>query len=677
VAGLPPILAALVSSLLTAACFRLRGVVATLLAAYVVLTANLVLVTLALSPTRDVSRLGLALAEGVLLAASVLAWLALGRPVPPLAAARATLRELAASRLTLLYLAAIGLLLAYELVLALTVPPNNWDSLTYHLARVAAWFHHGGYYWVPNAPTDRINEFQPVAEQQIYFLFAATGSGRLFAMPEFLAQLAILAAVYESARRLGNRAAPSACAACLLATFGVIAYEATTAQNDLVAAGLPVAAACFLLDGTRTETALAGIAAGAAVGVKLTTVLVWPVLIALALLRGRRTLAAAALWTVIGFAAIGAWGFALTLDHTGHLLGHGGGRAEHMAGPSFPGSLVTLLSIMYTIADLSVLWPLPIEIITVAGLAVAFAVAWRQLRAGRRRKAVESSALVALPAVAAALMIVVAAVLAAATSALGTPVRGPHGSYDQGGFFGGLNNTADESSSAFGPVGGALFFGLPLFFAAAWVARDRLRIRVDARELVLAAAVPSYLVLLSIQVEFNEWFSRFLIVPVALTAPLFARLFTGRASTVAFLAVSVVIIALGITRLGSKRLFSSIGAPWHLTQSQAEAEAGQPTIGQAFDAYEAAVPRRAKVGAVLNGEFPAYLLNGASSLDRDVVFLKASNAADEARAEHLRYVVIAREPPTNAVSAGELAVRGWKVKPLGDGVWLLAVAPSR
>jgi hypothetical protein len=142
--------------------------------------------------------------------------------------------------------------------------------------------------------------------------------------------------------------------------------------------------------------------------------------------------------------------------------------------------------------------------------------------------------------------------------------------------------------------------------------------------------------------------------------------------------VSVAVIALGITRLGTKRLFSSFGAPWHLTQPASEVEAGQPGVGRAFAAYEVAVPERAKVGAVLNGEFPAYLLNGASSLDRDVAFLKSSDAADDARAKQLRYVVIASEPASNATAAHALAARGWKVGPLGsDGVWLLAVAPSR
>ena len=49
-------------------------------------------------------------------------------------------------------------------------------------------------------PTDRINEFQPLAEQEQLFGFAATGGGALDALPQFLAQLAILVAVYGLAQ---------------------------------------------------------------------------------------------------------------------------------------------------------------------------------------------------------------------------------------------------------------------------------------------------------------------------------------------------------------------------------------------------------------------------------------------------------------------------------------------
>ena len=94
-------------------------------------------------------------------------------------------------------------LLGYELVLALAVPPNNGDALGYHLPKAAAWAQQHAIHWIANAPTVRMNAFQPLAEQQILFLLVAAGGGALIALPQYLAQLAILVAVYGAARRLG------------------------------------------------------------------------------------------------------------------------------------------------------------------------------------------------------------------------------------------------------------------------------------------------------------------------------------------------------------------------------------------------------------------------------------------------------------------------------------------
>src|SRR5581483_302230 len=95
---------------------------------------------------------------------------------PVAAVGRAVLRD----PVTLAFAGFVVVLLAYELVLAVTVPPNNGDALGYHLPKAAAWAQHGGVYWIPDAPTVRINAFQPLAEQQILFLLvAAGGSGAL------------------------------------------------------------------------------------------------------------------------------------------------------------------------------------------------------------------------------------------------------------------------------------------------------------------------------------------------------------------------------------------------------------------------------------------------------------------------------------------------------------------
>ncbi|HWB21733.1 MAG TPA: hypothetical protein VG652_02470, partial [Gaiellaceae bacterium] len=299
------IVLAVATSVLAALSLGLPSLVSTLLAGYLAFVANLALVTWALSPFDAVTRNGLLGAEVILLAATGATWWLRGKPVVSLADARAALRAVACDPVTLAFLGLVCAALAYELVLALVVPANNWDSLTYHLSRAAAWKQAGGVHWIANAPTARMNEFQPLAEQEILFFFVAAGSGALYALPQYLAELAVLVAVYGASRRLGFDQRAAACSAALLATFGAFALQSTTAQNDLVAAALPVIAACFLLGGGPVEAVLAGAALGVGLGVKLTTVLTWPVLAWLVWIGCRRAALRVIAGGVAAFLAVG------------------------------------------------------------------------------------------------------------------------------------------------------------------------------------------------------------------------------------------------------------------------------------------------------------------------------------------------------------------------------------
>ena len=158
-----------------AASLRLESLVSTLLAAYIFLVGAMAGSTIGLSPFRAVHQRPLGAVAVLLLIGSVAVWLRRGRPSPPLAPAAAALRTVLRSPIAVGFLAVLVLALGYELFLALTVPPNNWDSLQYHLPRVAAWAQHGGIYWIANPPTDILNTRQPVAEQEILFLFVAFG----------------------------------------------------------------------------------------------------------------------------------------------------------------------------------------------------------------------------------------------------------------------------------------------------------------------------------------------------------------------------------------------------------------------------------------------------------------------------------------------------------------------
>ncbi len=535
---------------------RFESLVSSLLCAYVTFVVITVGTVLALSPFRAVDRSALPVAEAVIFALVLGAWWYRGRPGPSLSTARAGLRQVLGRPETALFLAATLLLLGYELVLALTVPANNWDSLTYHLARVASWFQHGGFYWIPNAPTDRINEFQPLAEQENLYLFAATRSGVLFAVPQYMAQLAILVAVYGSARRLGFSVRPSACAAFLLSTFSLLALESTTAQNDLVAASFPVVAACFLLSGGTLESTLAGVAVGLGLGAKLTTALVLPVLVLLAVLRGRRRLLQAAAGGLAGFALIASWGFVLNLIHTGHLLGHGGGRVGDTTTPSWPGSAITAVDVLYQAMDTSVLSHGLIVVLAIAGLVAAAVVAGIARRRFGTLAATRHGAIVALVLAAPLLVIGLAAIIAAAARAWGHPIP-----------VGGMVRRANEDRSAFGPLGSLLLLAIPILGLVSYRRR-----RTDARLLTLALALPCFLLLLALESKFNSFLSRFLIVPVTLSAPVMALLFRDRPATVAIAVSAAIAGAVTIVNDDAKPFRAD---PWSFTQAQAVSADGR------------------------------------------------------------------------------------------------------
>ena len=113
----------------------------------------------------------------------------------------------------------IGLAIGYEAFLVLTTPPNTWDSMAYHLPRAVEWYQRGGVEFLADVHTDRMNAFQPGAEMQILYTFALARNDLLAELPQWLAQLALLAAVYGIARRVGWARPAAAFASLLTATL--------------------------------------------------------------------------------------------------------------------------------------------------------------------------------------------------------------------------------------------------------------------------------------------------------------------------------------------------------------------------------------------------------------------------------------------------------------------------
>jgi hypothetical protein len=644
------------TSLLFATCLRLRSFVSWLLAAYVLALAETTLLTLVLSPFHAVTRGWLAAGEVVLLVGALIAWWLRGRLGVPAAGVAASIRTLLHDPVVVAFAVVVGAALGYELALVFTTQPNNWDSLTYHLARAAAWAQHGGVYWIPNAPSDRMNEFQPVAEQQELFLFVATGKGTLFGLPQFVAQLAIVVAILGAVRRLGYGLREAVCTALLFATFTVVALEATTAQNDLVAASFVACAATLLLSGLPVEVVLAGVAFGLGLGAKLIVAPVLPALGLLAAIRGRRTFTLFGASAVGGFVVLGIWGYVLNLTETGRALGHNGELEQHTARPAFPGSVSTAFRIVYRFLDLSGFSLRLFEGVAVVATAVAFLLLTRR----NRDRPIAALPLLITAAALPVLVPLLAGAMHGVAWAVHLPMNDPAST--SGRFTWYILTRPNEDLSAFGPLGVFLIAAVVLAIVRAW------RRRLVTPALALALALPTSVVVLALTAKYNPWLMRFAIVPVALTTPLLAPLFRRR--EVALLIVVLASVTVGLAH--ARNVFKSIeGArqpPWEVSQAQAVNFPWQPGLGYALLEYDAVVPGGSCVGALLDPDDPAFLLYG-SHLQRKVYYLGPPEETRQARALDLHYIIIHAGDFQDP--AARLRRDGWSFAPLST-YWLLA-----
>jgi hypothetical protein len=170
-------------------------------------------------------------------------------------------------------LAVPGAVLATTLVVALVAAPNNWDSMTYHNARVMEWWEHGSVApW--DTPNDRQVRMPPLASYFKLALLGLTGNDVLFNLVQWaFFGFSILAAGALAARLVPSGRAGS-WAALLVATIPMAVLQSTSTQNDIVVAGYLLAGAFFSLrafaaDGAPvSDLALGGAAAGLGLATK-------------------------------------------------------------------------------------------------------------------------------------------------------------------------------------------------------------------------------------------------------------------------------------------------------------------------------------------------------------------------------------------------------------------------
>jgi hypothetical protein len=217
---------------------------------------------------------------------------------------RPTRSETVFGVLLIVYLAAL-------LVVALASPPNNTDSLQYHMARVAHWIQNRSLaHYASQYEPQLFNP--PGAEILILTLQVLFGSDRLANLVQWAAFLGALTAVSGISRALGVGKSGRMAAIGFAAVVPMAVLQATSTQNDLVGAFWLLTFAFFVTRSqvrafSTAEWAATGLALGLSILTKTTQyVYGLPFLILLAACgwKGNRLRRLGQLTIVLGLAAV-------------------------------------------------------------------------------------------------------------------------------------------------------------------------------------------------------------------------------------------------------------------------------------------------------------------------------------------------------------------------------------
>lgn len=167
----------------------------------------------------------------------------------------------------------LGLLAAAS---AVTYVPNNWDSMTYHLARVSHWMQHASVAAYPTNVARQVG-YAPGAEYVLLVVQILSGSDRLANLVQFGCWLLLAASAPALARAFGAGRRLAPWAAVFVASLPMGLLQASSTQNDLVASLMAVGVSSASLPFLRAvarwrwqDMAILAIAAAGALIVKPT-----------------------------------------------------------------------------------------------------------------------------------------------------------------------------------------------------------------------------------------------------------------------------------------------------------------------------------------------------------------------------------------------------------------------
>lgn len=130
-------------------------------------------------------------------------------------------------------LVVIGSILLITLLIALKAPPNNFDSMTYHMARVSNWIQQQSIKYYPTA-IERQNYSMPLAEYMILHLQVLSKSDLYANLVQWSGFLIVILVVLEIARLFRISQTGQLIAALFSATMPIVILQSSSTQNDLL-----------------------------------------------------------------------------------------------------------------------------------------------------------------------------------------------------------------------------------------------------------------------------------------------------------------------------------------------------------------------------------------------------------------------------------------------------------
>lgn len=143
-------------------------------------------------------------------------------------------------------------LLGLTFIVAVVAPPNNMDSLAYHLSRLGYWIQNGNVNHYASH-IERSISFSPFSEYVHLHAFLLTGSERAFQLLQWSCLVGILMYISLLVEMLSGKLSALRMALSFAVTLPIVVLESMTTQNDIVVAFFIIACAFYAFDYVRQQ----------------------------------------------------------------------------------------------------------------------------------------------------------------------------------------------------------------------------------------------------------------------------------------------------------------------------------------------------------------------------------------------------------------------------------------